>query len=184
MGFPKTGLEIARKPLLEYLLESIAWPGPKLLVTAPGRELPPGEELFDRRAVDQVANQGPLRGVLTALEHSQTVTTVITTVDMPLIRQPHLVWILDQLNTSTELLGAMFRRTIDGIERIEPFPLACRKTAAPLILSHLESGRRSVHSLLQLPQFNAKSVPLDWPADVWTNLNTPEDFQAFAKRLD
>src|SRR5438552_17571218 len=70
MGKPKALLEINGRPILAYLLEQFAWPGPTLLVTAPGREKPPGHELFSREVVDPVAGEGPLRGILTALEGS------------------------------------------------------------------------------------------------------------------
>ena len=40
-----------------------------MLVTAPGFERPPGFERFGREVVDPIAGIGPLRGVLTAIEH-------------------------------------------------------------------------------------------------------------------
>ena len=59
---------------MEYLLEQLGWLAPTLLVTAPGREKPPGREHFAREVVDAVAGEGPLRGVLTALEATETQT--------------------------------------------------------------------------------------------------------------
>ena len=44
MGLPKAELAIQDKPLLTFLLDRLKWPGPTLLVTAPGREHPPGFE--------------------------------------------------------------------------------------------------------------------------------------------
>src|ERR1700721_4778762 len=72
MGLPKQNLEINGRPILEFLLNQFAWPGPTLLVTAPSRRHPPGAHLFYAEAVDAIENQGPLRGVLTALENAST----------------------------------------------------------------------------------------------------------------
>ena len=68
MGQPKGLLTLKGQPILDYLLDALAWPGPTLLVTAPGREHPPGWERFDNEAADPESGGGPLRGVLTALE--------------------------------------------------------------------------------------------------------------------
>src|SRR5579862_8121383 len=72
MGFPKSQLKIQNKPILQYLLETLTWPGPTLLITAPGHEHPPAHNLFHTEAIDPTPQQGPLRGILTALQNSQT----------------------------------------------------------------------------------------------------------------
>ena len=71
MGFAKGELNIDGRPILSHLLERFAWPGWTLLVTAPGREHPSGWEGFTREVSDPEAGQGPLRGVLTALEQAR-----------------------------------------------------------------------------------------------------------------
>ena len=72
MGRPKGELLVRGRPILVHLVEQLAWRGPTLLVTAPGRERPAGGERFDREVVDAVAGEGPLRGLLTALEAATT----------------------------------------------------------------------------------------------------------------
>src|SRR5690349_21350151 len=95
MGMPKGGLHIGAEPILAYLLRQIAWEGPTLLVTAPGRERPRGWELFDREVVDPVAGQGPLRGVLTALEQASSDVVAVATVDMPGVGGEQILWLLE-----------------------------------------------------------------------------------------
>jgi molybdopterin-guanine dinucleotide biosynthesis protein A len=180
MGFPKGLLTIDGRPVLEYLIDQIRWPGPTLLVTAPEREHPPGWQRFDAEAVDPVADQGPLRGLLTALEHSTTPTLVALTADMPGVRLDHLSWDLNQLRADARLLGVMSRRTSEGTERVEPFPAALRASSARVLRRRLKAGRRSVHGLLEEPHFAALPAPGDWPKTVWTNLNTPQDLAAFS----
>ena len=71
MGLPKQNLEINSRPILEFLLDRLTWPGPTLLVTTPSRQHPPGADRFDAEEVDAIENQGPLRGILTAMQQQR-----------------------------------------------------------------------------------------------------------------
>jgi molybdenum cofactor guanylyltransferase len=179
MGKPKALLTIDRIPILEFLLNRFGWTGPTMLVTAPGREHPPGWQRFDRECADPVAGLGPLRGVLTALERAETPLVVITTVDMPNISPVQLDWIQRQLSADGERIGVMTQRAIAGDLRIEPFPSALRTTAVDILRSRMEKGSRSVYSLKDQAGFTVVSAPADWPESTWINLNDPEEFDAF-----
>jgi molybdopterin-guanine dinucleotide biosynthesis protein A len=183
MGLPKGHLQIAGQPILVYLLDHFSWPGETLLITAPGLEHPPGWKRFDREAVDPVADQGPLRGVLTALENTTTHLIVIATIDMPCIGFEHLRWTLSELAARPDCQGLMFRRRIDGQDQIEPFPFACRLGAAGAISGHLAAGGRAPRSLLDQSGFVSVLPPDHWPVAVWTNLNRPQEFQKFIESI-
>src|ERR1700683_4397894 len=90
MGLPKSHLKYKEQPILKWLLRQIQWPGPTLLITAPSVAHPPAAELFVRGAISPVEGLGPLRGFLTALEHSSTSIVAVVTVDMPSVRAPVL----------------------------------------------------------------------------------------------
>ena len=176
MGRPKGLLEIGGKPILAYLMEKLRWPGPTLLVTGPGREKPPGSELFSREVVDAVAGEGPLRGVLTALEGCSTSIVVVATVDMPGIGAQQLVWLIGELKVWEDAMGVMCLRTSG---RLEPFPAAFRGEAVELVRRRLAGNDRSVHSLAEDQAIVALRCPRDWPESVWTNLNRPEDVRVW-----
>ena len=179
MGMPKGELRVAAEPILVYLLRQIAWKGPTMLVTAPGRERPAGHQLFDREVVDPVAGQGPLRGVLTALEHAGTPIVAVTTVDMPNVRGGDLRWLVARLDDTPNAMGLMLRR---GAE-IEPFPGAYRTAAASAIRAQVDAKRLSVRGLADQAGFGTLPAPRDWDErEVWTNLNRPDDLAAFLKR--
>lgn len=172
MGRPKGLLEIAGRPILAHLLERFAWPGRTLLVTAPGRESPPGWEMFDAEAVDPIAGEGPLRGVHTGLAAATTELVVIAVVDMPQVGRTQVEWLNGLLAGIPSAAAVMLRRG----ETIEPFPLACRRDLAlPLVAELLASGRRAVHGLAALPGVRVVQPPEDWHASVWKNLNEPGD---------
>jgi len=144
MGLPKSHLEIHGQPILQYLLNQFRWPGPTLLVTSPGRQNPPAASLFGREVSDPIPDQGPLRGLLTTLEHSTTPLVLACTTDMPLVRPMHLHWLLDQFSSHSQSLGLMIQ-TQAG--RIEPFPSLFHTSAANPIAQQLQQVRRSVHGL-------------------------------------
>jgi molybdopterin-guanine dinucleotide biosynthesis protein A len=181
MGMPKANLEIRGKPILRHLHDEWGWPGPTLLVTAPGREHPPAYEVFDREVVDPVGGEGPLRGVLTALETVATPLLVVATVDMPRVRLQHLRWLVEQLLSSpASELAIMTNRSLpDGSTQTEPFPCAMRAGVSMLeIVRHrLARGEKSVWRLSQEPGTRIVPAPSHWPADTWVNLNSPEDYQ-------
>lgn len=176
MGAPKSQLALAGEPILRYLLRRFAWCGPTLLVTAPGREHPPGWDAFGREVIDPVAGQGPLRGILTALESADGLVAV-TTVDMPGLLPAHFHFLLDRLEERPTLAGLMLRR--DG--RTEPFPSVYRASAIEPLRSRLAAGQLSVHGLLDAPGFAAIDAPADWAEETWANLNRPQDVEAFRR---
>jgi molybdopterin-guanine dinucleotide biosynthesis protein A len=176
MGRNKAEITIGGRLILEHLLAEVAWPGPTLLVTAPGREHPPGWQRFDREVQDPVAGVGPLRGVMTALESANTDTVVVITVDMPNVRAHHLQSLLGILMARSKIAGVMRSRVMDGREQVEPFPSAYRVAMAkPLVADRLASGARSVYGLSEAEAVVIAPTFDDWSDDVWLNLNRPED---------
>ncbi len=183
MGVPKAELRIGRQFILPFLLDRFNWPGPTLLVTAPGRTAPPGSDRFSAEASDPESGLGPLRGVLTALEHAKTAATLITTVDMPALAFDHLQWLVDQLNSHATAIGVMPTRMLGGDRLIEPFPSIFTRAARPVVQAQLALGRGSVYRLNTEPAMTCVPSPVEWPADLWTNLNEPDDLTRFTHRL-
>jgi molybdopterin-guanine dinucleotide biosynthesis protein A len=183
MGLPKSQMHFQKQPILAWLLREMRWPGPTLLVTAPGVAHPPSADLFDREAVDPVEGLGPLRGLLTALEESSTSIIAAVTVDMPAVRWPMLAWLVGILTVQQDAKGVMCRVGGERAWRIEPFPSSFRREAREEIAGRLGAGKRSVRDLAALPGFLALEAPHEWPAETWTNLNTPAEFSAFEVRM-
>jgi molybdopterin-guanine dinucleotide biosynthesis protein A len=174
MKMPKSRLTLHGRPILQYLLERTGWRGfgPTLLVTSPGLDRPPAHELFGAEVVDTVAGEGPLRGLLTALSYATTPRVVAVTVDMPGMEFEHLRWLLDAGAT-------MCSRRVADRDLIEPFPCVIDQDLKPAILQRLHAGERAVLSLVCEPQVRIIPAPAEWSSRVWTNLNHPEELQAF-----
>ncbi len=183
MGSAKGELRIGDRSILSCLLDRVSWEGPTLLVTAPGREHPTDWERFDREATDPVAEQGPLRGLLTALEAAATEVVILAAVDMPMIERKAIEWLIAALDRYPDAPGLMIQHPVEGEDRLEPFPSIFRRTARDMVRERMESGRRSLHGLAKDGGIRAVSVPVDWPASLWINLNHPADLAAFVTDL-
>jgi molybdopterin-guanine dinucleotide biosynthesis protein A len=177
MGGPKGSLTIAGRPIMEYLLDRFAWPGPTMLVLAPGLDRPIGAERFTQVTYDPITGLGPLRGILTALENVATSHVIVATVDMPGINHEHLKWIA---RAAAACESAMCLRESNIIE---PFPSLFRSSARSAIEGQIANNRRSVQGLLKLPGFVALATPADWPLGTWSNLNTPGDLRTFQGKM-
>lgn len=190
MGAPKAQLLIGGEPILTVLLRRLNWPGPTLLVTAPfspcapGRAHPPGHGEFSREVHDPVAGEGPLRGLATALAASSTETLVCIPVDMPLLGPDQIRHAASILLAHPDALAVMWMRSTpapDPINVVEPFPLAVRRALAPTVDRHLAAAHRSLRGLAADPAVRTLVAPSDWPPEVWTNLNTPDDLRRFSE---
>jgi molybdopterin-guanine dinucleotide biosynthesis protein A len=177
MGRPKAHLRVNDAPILAHLFDRLQWPGPTLLITAPGRQRPPGAERVTRECVDPVAGQGPLRGVLTALENAPTPLVVITAVDMPMIEGRHLDELIDRVGTSMALMPA---RLIDGRRQLEPFPSIFHVDAIETVRARLARDARSVARLCGADQRFA-TIDVTWEPTAWLNLNHPSDLPLLAQ---
>jgi molybdopterin-guanine dinucleotide biosynthesis protein A len=178
MGQPKGNLTLEGRPILDRLLDRLNWPGPTLLVTAPGRQHPPGWQRFTQEATDPVSGQGPLRGILTALEHATTSEVVVLPIDMPNVTPESLAWLAARLRDNPTAAAVMVQHS----ERIEPLPAAFRaSTAQALIRAQLEARQLALHHLTTSSEIVVLPAPMDWTGDFWTNLNTPSDVSRYHK---
>lgn len=182
MGAAKAALALHGRPILKRLLDRLDWPGPTLLVTAPGREHPPGWRRFNNEAADAVAGEGPLRGILTALENATTDEVVVVPVDMPNVTPAPLAWLAARLRDHPAAAGVMVR--LPGRPgRIEPLPAALRAPiAGMLVRAHLDKRQFALHRLVERSEFVVLPSPFDWPDDFWVNLNTPSELAAYTAR--
>jgi molybdopterin-guanine dinucleotide biosynthesis protein A len=182
MGFPKAQIRIQGRPILGQLMQRICWRGPRLLVTAPGRTRPQGCDAFEREVVDPVVDQGPLRGMLTALDACKTEVLIAITMDMPWILRDQLLHLAAALTAAPGAAAIMLRRGPDENDQLEPFPSIYRRhPASEIVRKQLDAGERSMKSLAELQGIQVQPAIASWPTKVWTNLNFPADLPIQAK---
>ncbi|WP_290612748.1 molybdenum cofactor guanylyltransferase [Arsukibacterium sp. UBA3155] len=116
---------------------------------------------------DQTQQQGPLAGILAALEHCQSAQLLVLPIDTPLLSVRSLQRLLQHATANNNAGAACFADS--------PLPcvLAVSPTLSTLIRAQLQSGQRSVKALLA--KLNALSLPV--PTTELLNTNTPQDWQ-------
>jgi molybdenum cofactor guanylyltransferase len=179
MGGPKDRVRLGGRPLLRELMERLRWDGPTILVASGGRAEMEGAEAFDVVAPDAVAGEGPVRGVLTALEATPSEAVIVVPIDMPGLVADALHWLWKETRSRPEARGVMLWRHARVGTTIEPFPSAFRRSIETDLRAFLERGQRAMRSLTGLAGVAVIDAPDTWGDRLWTNLNTPEDVARF-----
>lgn len=141
-----------------------------------------GQEKVSLVVADSVACEGPLRGILTALECCETDWLIAVPIDMPGLSGAQIAWLLERgVESGSE--RQLLRRTVSGRAEIEPFPAFFRVAGIGSIRQLLADGRRALRDLAELPGTSVVDAPVSWAEEVWANLNTPADAARFGVQL-
>jgi molybdopterin-guanine dinucleotide biosynthesis protein A len=161
MGRDKALLDWKGRTLLEHmvkLLSDVADP-----VQVVGR--PP--------LTDRLQGLGPLSGISTALETSESDANLVVAVDLPFLSTDFLKYLRSQAEESTDLVIAC------KIGSHFPLCLVIRRALLPEIHARLESRDLSVHVLVEkcgrvLSEYELHRAGFE--AALFRNINTQEDY--------
>jgi molybdopterin-guanine dinucleotide biosynthesis protein A len=97
---------------------------------------------------------------------------------MPGVGPAQFQWLIERFDERANARGLMTRHDA----QIEPFPSIFRRSATMDVAAQLDAGRMSVQKLTDQPAIVALDAPEGWDQSVWTNLNRPEDLEAFVRK--
>lgn len=117
--------------------------------------------------IDRYPDQGPLGGILTALEHTET-SLLILGVDLPLITPSSLEMLIDAHNDHKGVT-AFYN---DAAQRWEPAVSVWDASVKQQLQQYFESGERAIQEFLD--QIDAQKLMVLDPEE-FTNINSPED---------
>jgi molybdenum cofactor guanylyltransferase len=121
---------------------------------------------FDAIA-DGWPGEGPLGGVLTALDHfPDHEVVVVVGCDMPLLRAATVTALVDGLRDDPAAMAS-----VAVTDRVQPLCVAWRRPASAWLRLALDAGERRVHDVLARMPIVSLSVN---PQDL-QNVNTPDD---------
>lgn len=169
MGRDKATLDAGDGPLLERTARLGLGLGLKVLVVGRGR--PDGWPLPEVRfAPDREAGQGPLGGLVTALELAAPLLAIAC--DLPRLDAECLRWLRDE-SARLPLADGLVATDAGGIE-----PLFACYTARCLerARAHLAAGRRAMHHLVEAGEFRRVAIP-EHLLPRLVDVDTPEDWQ-------
>jgi molybdopterin-guanine dinucleotide biosynthesis protein A len=130
---------------------------------------------------DIFPNCGPLGGIHAALLHSPTAYSLITAVDTPFLRVEFLTYMVERALESSAVV------TVPSIAgAVQPLCAVFSRNFLPLAEAALKSGKYKVEPTFPLEQTlvltEAELGQFEMAAEMFDNLNTPQDFERARKR--
>ncbi len=170
-GQDKGLIQFRGKPLIHYAIVAIR-PLVKQVFINANRHLDQYQQFGYPVITDQTNTfDGPLAGVLTALEECQTEVLLVMPCDSPLIESSHL----ERLLTMREDNQAEIAVAFDGT-RLHPVFLALSANLRTSLKQFLASGERKIDKWLDLHQ----TIKVDFGdnPEIFVNINSLEELQA------
>lgn len=181
MGGTKDRLCIGGVPILHSMLNRLQWPGPTLLIGAATGRLPIGHEVFSKIVRDAEVDEGPMRGLRSALTHCDTDCAAVIPIDMPALTRDHLQELCSAIGTHLAIFP--MRDGPHAKSTVEPLPCVLRRAFQEEVSMRLAQGDRSLQSLINAK--GASTLRVAWPDSAWQNLNRVSDLpDGFSLRSD
>jgi len=115
---------------------------------------------------DRIPNRGPLGGIATALEMTETDANLVVAVDLPLLTPDFLKHLRLRIEESTRPIVAC------KLESTFPLCLGLRKRLLPAVEQCLAAGKLSLHNIIE----SSDPELISWPdTTIFKNINTPAD---------
>jgi molybdopterin-guanine dinucleotide biosynthesis protein A len=175
------GLQLYRnRPLVSFAIEALEDLTGDIIINA-NRSLDAYRKFKLPVLSDKTENfQGPLAGILTAIEHTDADYLLVMPCDCPLIKTEHMKKLLNTLLESSADIAVAF----DG-ERLHPVFLALNTTVKSGLQTYLDTGQRKIenwirHQNMILADFSDQPR-IFFNINSWTQLS---ELEAVANAID
>jgi molybdopterin-guanine dinucleotide biosynthesis protein A len=168
MGQQDKGLvEFKQRPLVSYAIDALAGITTQISISA-NRNLEQYKQFGYPVITDgRDGFDGPLAGILAAMQASPAEVLLVLPCDSPLIQTAHLQRLLDCLQADKNIAVAF-----DG-ERLHPVVMALKTYLQQNLAEYLNSGERKLQSWLY--QHNLATVDFSDQPQVFANINTLDE---------
>jgi len=167
-------IDYHNRPMVSYAVDAMAQVASTVFINA-NRNISEYSRFGYQVISDQTDNfDGPLAGMLSAMDHANTDILCVMPCDSPLIRAEHLTKLIDALTENNADIAVAF----DG-ERIHPVFLALKTSLQASLKQYLEQGDRKID--LWLEKHNLIKVDFSQTADVFLNINTLSELNLLEK---
>ena len=172
MGRNKALLPYQGSTLVQSVAEGVrAVTGTVSLVGKPHRDCLPGYRIVP----DIYPGEGPLGGILTALQHSLADWNLIVACDMPEIQ----IEFLERLMEAAESSGSDALVPVGPTGRWEPLCAVYHRNSLPGLYAAFASGIRKIAVALREIPMTTWKVPEE--LSCFQNVNTPEDWAPYER---
>ena len=167
---------LAGKPMIEYPLNALKNICDDIIISSND----PGYDNIGYKVIrDNIKNIGPLGGIYSALQESNTIDNLIVSCDMPFINDRLLKYIID--NKNDHLVAAAFEGQF-----VEPLCSYYNKGVLPVIEKLIEEKQFKLRLLLE--KANYKKIIIDeklnfYQNHLFLNINTRKEYELAEKIL-
>jgi molybdopterin-guanine dinucleotide biosynthesis protein A len=160
MGRPKSLIEIDGEPMARRVATAMTRAGCESVVAVGPLPLAAGLE----HVADLHPGEGPLGGILTALQATGGAPTLVAACDLPWLDAASLALIIEAAGRGEDVVVARS-------SRLEPMCALWQPSAAPKLQAVFDGGERAVHRAMA----TLDVVEVDLPDSVLANVNAPDD---------
>ena len=183
MGTDKALLDFGGKPLIQHVLNRVAYLADETIITT---NHPEEYHFLGLRAIeDIIPDRGALGGLYTALNVASQPLVAVVACDLPFANPKILATCRDQL-LEKPTLDAVIPRTERGLEPLHA--VYRRETCLPAVKKAIDAGMWKM--IAWHDQVNVQALPLDLvnkldPKSLaFWNVNTPDEFKAALEQLN
>ncbi len=167
MGSDKGFLELNNKPFVQYSIDAVTPLVSKIIIVS-------DHSTYDSfgltRVTDHIKDAGPISGIYSGLEASDTEYNLILSCDIPLITSEVLEKLIHEIDSTTEIIQA------ESNGKSMPLVALYKRSVKTKFLELLQNEERRLR--IAVKQCNFKNVALDKTNEKATmNINTKEDFK-------
>ncbi len=171
MGKDKSLLPVNGKPMIQHIYDQVKPFFQEIMISS---NEPEKLDFLNCKVIpDQIPGQGPLMGILSALEVSSFDLNFIAACDIPFVDMDFV----NRMIACAEEYDAVVPVSEPG--RYEPLFAVYRKSFIPVIKKALSKGRRKISDILKEGKINYIKIK---DSDIINNLNTIEDYNNYLKR--
>ncbi|MCK4843096.1 MAG: molybdenum cofactor guanylyltransferase [Methylococcales bacterium] len=165
------------RPMVSYAVDALSKVAAPVFINA-NRNLAEYRQFSCQVITDKTDTfDGPLAGILSAMEYVNSGDLIVMPCDSPLIKAKHLQKLLDALSDEKIDIAVAF----DG-ERMHPVFLALRSDLRQSLEKYLAGGDRKI--ILWLKQHRLVTVDFKDHAEVFLNINTLSELDALENSRD
>ena len=162
------------RPLVSYALAALQPLVDEILISANRNQEVYGRFGYPVLGDNRPGFDGPLAGILAAMQSARNSWLLVTPCDSPLLNSWHLERLLLGLQAGVDVATAF-----DG-ERLHPVFMALKCELQPNLQHYLQSGERKLQVWLQ--QQNWARVDFSDVPDIFTNINTLTELTALEQK--
>jgi molybdopterin-guanine dinucleotide biosynthesis protein A len=168
MGTDKGLLLLDGKPFVNHICDAIKpIVGENIVIISSNTDY---DFLGYTRIEDSIQDKGPVGGIYTALQHSNTKLNFILSVDAPLVSKELLLWLKENQDDSYQMTQVKYE------DNVYPLLAIYDKSLVSVFEEKLKKNQLRLRQVIEETKHQTLLVAEKWSEQL-QNINTPEEYQ-------